>query len=241
MLTSIILSVIAGFVVLFIQLSLIEKRAKRRAEERDKKLWTPFRIIFLQGVCDFCDNISDTIIEYTNSCLPKLDEIKLRRKLTIEDWSFFKSSFLSFNQKAENHKSDFYYILQTAGPSLQPIAGEYCSEVVNYTHIIRTYSRQIEDVLLDFDESKIHDEKYISDNLSALWAKISAIEMIYSVKIKGYKNEFTNKVWKTERLYYHDGYFMDEKNYKGALDVERAVESLNKIPRDMPIKSFFDV
>lgn len=233
-------NIVAGFIVLGIQLYFIDRMIKNNAHRREQKLWTPFRIVFLQGICDYYDALMLCTNNFITDIENELEEIKSRKRLDLSSIDRLKKIVKKSKEALQSNKHDFYFTLQTVSPSLQPYAGEYCNEVMYFDYTLTKYLNEAEKMILGFDEKKFRDDNYTSHFLNGIWAKGSALKMIRDMRLIHFKESFTNSVWKKEGLHYFKGDFLVEEDYAGALQTERSIEELARIPRTLPIKNFFE-
>jgi len=234
---SVILNLIAGFIVLGIQLFFIDRIIKNNTYRREQKLWTPFRIIFLQGICDYHDNLMDCTEKFNKSIQSKLSEIRNRKILTQTDVLEIGQIVDNSKEDLDDYRKEFYFTLQTVAPSLQPYAGEYCDEVMYFEYVISTYIKKTKKL---FDNLDINNENSKSHFLNGVWVMDSALSMLIELRLSKYKDHFIKTVWKKEGLHYHQGDFLIEEEYAKTLQMERDEIKLAQIPRNYPIKNFFE-
>jgi len=233
-------NIIAGFIVLTIQLFFIDKMIRRYTYRREQKLWAPFRMIFLQGIVKYHDNLMDCTNEFSKVITNKLNEVYQEKELTINQFEEVKGIVVNSKEKLNKIKQEFYFTLQTVAPSMQPHAGEYCDEILYFEQIAFEYINKTKNMIDEFDVSELNNIHKSSHFLNGIKVMDTGLSMLKEFRLKNYKENFINSVWRKEKLHYFQGEFLVPEDYKRALETERSVKNLENIPRTTPIKNFFE-
>ncbi len=238
MLESILLSV--AFMVF--EIFVLMKWLQRRETNKDQASWLPFRKLMLDSIVQHTDELNSIAKEYTERTQSDLDSIRDHGSLTESK----KHSLESSIQRAMNHLEDsqkrFFDILQTVGPSIKPYAAEYCNEVLWFFDSIKKSLDKAEGYLLGIPVDTMSDNEKTSHPLNGVFAMLTAVKMFHEMRFSSFKSDFTQSVWKSEGLHFYenDNEFLPPEDFAKALDGEKAIAEMNKIPRVMPIKSFFE-
>ncbi len=200
------IAITATFMVF--ELFIIAKWIERSRQKSNSEAWAPFRKMMLDAIVRFADEM--LAISY-----------KVDSELTTffagkeQDYETLHNILTkAYNDLGESRRN-FYYILQTVAPSLQPYAAQYCSEVMWFHD---AYKGDLKKALRSLDTSykgHYNEIKNIFD----------CVPIYRDTRFTHFKKDFTQSVWKKENLHYHekygDGRFLTPHDYEIALNTDR--------------------
>ena len=234
--------VAAAFMVL--ELFIIQKWLQKREKTSNSIAWAPFRKMLLDGIVRFSDTLTDISVSFERSVTAQLDAIRNTGKLSREDHQRLLAMVRQGHDDLIKARRDFYYIVQTVAPSMQPYAAQYCSEVLWFCDAVEGRMNKATEFIKDITETNIDDIKHVSHQLNGVKAMVLSIQMFRDMRFAQFKSNFTQSVWKKENLHYFEedghGEFLEPHDYYNATETQKSVEKLKAIPRTAPIKSFFD-
>lgn len=230
----------AAFMAL--ELWVIARIIDARALRRDQKAWTPLRKLFLDSIVAHADELEAVATEFIDRSNSHLDHVKacgsldrdsLRQLFALIDES---ESALNLSRK------EFFYVVQTVAPSMQPYAAQYCNEVLWFGDALLKTIKKARIYASDLLDVDLRDKNATSHPLNGVRAASTSVRMFHDFRFKNFKQLFTQDVWKRERLHYFEAEreFLPTEDYASALESEKSKRELANIPRTMPIKSFFD-
>lgn len=234
-------SVFIGLVIMGIQLAFIDQIIKKRSLQKEKRLWTPFRILFFQAICDHHSQLMEIYKDYVKFTNEKLNSIRTQGFVQELDIKSIQKQIVEYQNMLSDYDKAFHNVIQTVSPSLQPEAAEHCNESLYFSYILNKYFNQAKAICVDILKIKnLNDSNNTSHPLNGIDVKKMSVEMIVETRLKNFIDKFSNSLWKIEGLYYHKGEIMEEVDYRRALQTDKSVNELSKIPRTLPIKNFFE-
>jgi hypothetical protein len=234
-------SALIGLAIMGIQLAFIDQIIKKRSLQKEKKLWTPFRIIFFQAICDHHLQLMDIYKSYVEFTNKELNSIRSQGFVKQSDIKKIQEQIIEYQNMLSDYDKAFHNVIQTVSASLQPEAAEYCNESIYFSYIMNKYFNEVKIICVNILKiENLDNNDNTSHPLNGIDAKKIGVEMIVETRLKNFLSNFSNSLWKTEGLYYFKGDIMDEIDYRRALQTEKSVNELAKIPRTMPIKNFFE-
>ncbi len=238
MLESILLSV--AFMVF--EIFVIMKWLQRRETDKNQASWLPFRILMLNSIIQHADELNSIAKEYTERTESDLDTIRDYGKLTESKKHSLESSIQRAVNKLEGSQKRFFNILQTVGPSIEPYAAQYCNDVLWFFDSIKKSLDEAEGYLSNIPLEAMSDSEKTSHPLNGVSIMLADIKMFYEMRFSEFKSNCNREVWKMEGLHFYkkDNEFLPPDDFAIALDSDKAIAEMNKIPRTMPIRSFFE-
>ena len=238
MLESIFVS--AAFMVF--EIFVLIKWLQRRESDKDQAAWMPFRKLLLDAIVRHIDELNIIAKEYIERTKADLDAIRDHGSFTERKQRSLEASIERTTGLLEDSQKRFFNILQTVGPSIKPYVAQYCNEVLWFSDSIQKSLDEAKDYFSSISLEVISDNKQTSHQLNGVSAMLTSITMFHEMRFSQFKSDFTQSIWKTEGLHFYekDNEFLLPEDFAKALDGDKAMAQMNKIPRILPIKSFFE-
>ncbi len=234
-------SALVGLAIMGIQLGFIDSIIKRRNRQKEQQLWTPFRILFFQSICDHHTQLMCIYSELVNEIKSTLLNVHNKGFVETFDIEGMQKHVKEYQTQLSDSDKSFHNIIQTVSASLKPEAAEHCNESLYFSYILNKYINELKvscTSVLKVDD--LTDKSKTSEPLNGIDAKRISLEMIVETRLTKFIENFSSSIWKTEGLYYYKGEIMEETDYKRAIYVDKSVAELSKTPRTLPIKNFFE-
>lgn len=242
---STIIGVSAAILISILEIFVITRWIKRREISQAQQSWTPFRIVFLDALLKYSVNVLHVSKEFSKKMELLSNEIKSAERLREEDFDSIKTLVSSFRDYLNYRRSEFYFIVQTVSPSLQPYAAELCNEVIWFDWAISKTLDGVEDNILVLEAIDRSDKNAVERPLTKLFSGPSLMS-IHFIRFSAFPKNLVKQAEERERLFFserHGGfasqYDHERSKRSEALDEEfREFEKQN--PRTLPIKTFWD-
>lgn len=235
-------NILISAVFMVFEIFVLMKWLQKRETAKNQEAWMPFRKLMLDSIVQHTDELNSISKEYTERTESDLDEIRKHGSLTDSKKQSLEMAIQHAANQIEASQKRFFDILQTVGPSTQPYVAQYCNEVLWFFDSIKKSLDKAKGYLSTIPSDAVSDNAKTSHPLSGVFAMLTAIKMFRDMRFAQFKSGFTQSVWKTEGLHFFekDNEFLPPQDYAQALDGEKAIAEMNKIPRTIPIKSFFE-
>ncbi|MGH1403259.1 MAG: hypothetical protein ACRBDL_03360 [Alphaproteobacteria bacterium] len=243
---TILIPIVIAIVFMVLELFILSRWIEFRRNKVNALAWAPFRKMMLDSIVRFADEMVEITDIFEQDVTNIFVKIKKEGKLSEHNRDTIEEILSTALNKLIERKNNFYYIVQTVAPSIQPYVAQYTSEVMWFNDALEsTFSRGIE----RFSRlENLNDIECVSKELNGVNAVLLSVKMFRDGRFYEFKPTFTQSVWKKEELYYYEednsndlGEFLHPNDYAIALDMDKAKAKLNNIPRTMPVKSFFDL
>ncbi len=235
-------SIIVTAVFMIFQVFFLTRWLEKRESNKNKLSWTPFRKLMLDSLVNHAENLINITNNYENKLEIILEDIRIQGFLDINKKNKIVRLIESTHHEIDLSRIEFYNTVQTVAPSLQPYVAQYCNEVFWFGDSLLKSLKKSMNHILEIDDEKVKENEHTSHPLNGVWAMLASIKMYRDYRFSSFKKNFTQSVWKLESLHYYegDGEFLPPEDFAKALDSDKSIAELNKIPRTTPIKSFFE-
>lgn len=241
MITEIVVSGAFMILELFFLSEWIKRREKKREEESSQVAWWPFRKMMLDAIVRHADELLAIAEQYEREMGEALTMVRKAGQLTRDTKHMLSERVVTARARITESRNRFFNILQTVAPSLQPYAAQYCNEVLWFGDAVLKSLETAEVSLGEIADDGLPASEAVSHQLNGVSVSVTTTNMYRTFRFEGFKSNFTQSVWKKEALHYHEreGEFMPPNEYIKALETDKAVAELRRVPRTAPVKSFF--
>ncbi|GAB5564110.1 MAG: hypothetical protein Wins2KO_11730 [Winogradskyella sp.] len=232
--------VLTGLAIMALQCLFIDRIIKRRDRKKDQLMWTPFRILFFQSIYDHHNQLMDIYNEFITRMNSLFINIRNKKVLTLSEIEELDNIIISCENQLLSSDKSFHNVIQTVSASLQPDAAFYCSESLYFSYLLSSYYREIHKSINELKKlDNLDDNAGSSKFLNKIEGKTMGLKVVIETRLKNFIENFSDSLWRTEKLYYHKGEVMEERDYKLSLKTERAIQELNNTPKTDKQKDFF--
>ena len=235
-------SIVISVAIMLFEVFVLLKILKYRDEERDKDAWMPFRKLMLDGIVEHGDELLSIANKFEQDMQKIFDNIRAIGKLDEKNKLKIIHAISETTSHIKDSRDSFYFILQTAAPSLKPYAAQYCNEVIWFSSSMLKSLKKASIHIESIPNDKLFNNSETSHSLNGVSVMLTAIKMFRDFRFANFKSNFTQSVWKNESLHYFkpDAEFLSPEDYASALETEKFNVELQNIPRTSPVKSFFE-
>lgn len=237
-----LVGIAASIILMVFELAFLTRWLKSREANKEKSAWEPFRALLLGTIVRHLDELNALGRLYIAEVGAQLALIRQRGALTADALAALRTRVLHLQTALRTSKQEFFFGIQTAAPSLKPEAASYCGEAFFFGQLMEEHFSRAAELVTRLTELPDPSSDAAERPLSELKVIVYLIEMMLGFRFAAAKRNFVQYVWKQEQLHYFesDGIFYSPHDYKRALEREKTTAELKAIPRDTPIKRFFD-
>jgi hypothetical protein len=253
MFTAYIYPLLVAVVITVVEVFFLTRWLRRRDQGKDRATWGPFKILFYESTLKYGNMLHFHAQEYINHMDEKSNAIRENQCLSYQDIDDLESIHRNFSISLENIKNEYFFLLQTVAPSLEPHAAQVCSRVLGFDWIIR---RTLEDVdgdirklypLVVFDKNNPPpiDKNVVERPLTSIAFKPSMLSFSimsfasFSADLKQTAKELDNLHFsETENSFVREEQWSSLEQGKQRREYYELHDRLN--PRTMPVKTFWE-
>ncbi|MDX8348893.1 hypothetical protein SLH49_12980 [Cognatiyoonia sp. IB215446] len=253
MFTAYVYPVFVAVVITVIEVFFLTRWLRKRDQTKDRMTWSPFKILFYESTLRYGSMLHLHAQEYIKHMDEKTNAIRENQELSYEDIDDLKTIQRNFWTSLENIKNEYFFLLQTVAPSLEPHAAQVCSRVLGFDWTIR---RTLEDVdtdigklypliILDKNNPPPIEKDVVERPLTSIAFKPSMLNLSI-MSFSSFPLDLKQTAKELDNLHYseNENAFVREEQWSGLEQGKQRREyyelhdRLN--PRTMPIKTFWE-
>lgn len=240
-----VISIAAALIISIVEIFVITRWIRRREVGRAQESWTPFRIVFLDSLLKYAIHMHYSAESFSRRMDEMASEIKSSGRVTKDDIDRIVAFVASFRDHINYKKTEFYFVLQTVSPALQPYAAELCNEVIWFDWAVSKSLDSIDENVSTLAELDYLNNESAERPLTHLFSS-PAMMSIYFMRFSQFPNNLIKMAKEKEQLYFserHGGFMsqLDFEREKRSEELDREFSEFEKKnPRTMPIKEFWD-